>query len=85
MSVAEVKAGLLLAEQELAEQQAILVTVQEKLGEIATRTAGVVDGTGHEAAEATVASIRAATEAVEGVIPVIGNAIDQSQSYAASI
>ena len=84
-SVAEVKAAVDAALQQVSEGQAAIQAAREKLGEAQQSLAAALDGSGHDAVTTAYASLSQADQQLEECIGVTAAAVEQAQTYTANL
>lgn len=84
-SVAEVKAAIDAAMLHVQEGQQAVRAASDKLGEAQLSLAVAVDGSGHEAVGAAQAALTQAASELEECLGATLNAVDQAQSYTATL
>ncbi len=80
-SVAEVKAAVDAALQQVTEGQAAIQAAREKLGEAQQSLAAAFDGSASDAVGAAYASLSAADQALEDCLGATLLAVEQAQTY----
>jgi hypothetical protein len=84
-SVAEVKAAIDAALQQVTEGQAAIQAATDKLGEAQQSLAAALDGSGNDAVGAANASLAQASLELEECLVATFLAVEQAQSYAATL
>lgn len=84
-SVAEVKAAIEAAVQQINEGQGAVHAAHERLGEAQQSLAAAVEGSGHEAVALAQAALTQATTELEECLAATQSAVEQAQSYAATL
>lgn len=84
-SVAEVKSAIDAAIAQINEGQAAVQAASEKLAEAQQSLAAALEGSGHEAVGAAQASLFQATTDLEECLAATLAAVEQAQSYAATL
>jgi uncharacterized protein YukE len=84
-SVAEVKAAIDAAVQQVADGQAAVRVASEKLAEAQQNLAAAWDGSGHDAVGAAQAALAQATEDLEACLNATLAAVEQAQNYMATL
>ena len=84
-SVAEVKAAVEAAVQQVAESQAAIQAAREKLGEAQQSLAAALDGSVSDAVGAAHASLAQADQQLEECLGATLLAVDQAQTYTAAL
>jgi predicted nucleic acid-binding Zn-ribbon protein len=84
-SVAEVKAAVEAALQQVAEGQSAIQAAREKLGEAQQSLAAAFDGSGHDSVGAAHASLTQADQALEDCLGATLLAVEQAQTYTAML
>jgi uncharacterized protein YukE len=84
-SVAEVRAAVDAALQQVTEGQAAIQAAREKLGEAQQGLAAALEGSGHDAVGAAHASLSQADQQLEECLGATRLAIEQAQTYTATL
>lgn len=84
-SVAEVKAAVDAALQQVTEGQAAIQAAREKLGEAQQSLAAALDGSASDAVGAAHASLSAADQSLEECLGATLLAVEQAQTYTAML
>lgn len=84
-SVAEVKAAIDAAIQQVAEGQGAIGLASERLSEAQQSLAAALEGSGHEAVTTAQAAIAQAAVELEECLAATVIAVDQAQTYAANL
>ena len=84
-SVAEVKAAVDAALQQVSEGQAAIQAAREKLGEAQQSLAAALDGSGHDAVTSAYASLSQADQQLEECFSATQLAIEAAQNYTAML
>lgn len=84
-SVAEVKAAIDAALQQVSEAQAIMHAAVEKVGEAQQSLAAAMEGSGHDAVAGAQAALQQATTELDDFFGATQNAIEQAQAYGAAL
>jgi ribosome-binding protein aMBF1 (putative translation factor) len=84
-SVAEVKAAVDAALQQVSEGQAAIQAAREKLGEAQQSLAAALDGSGSDTVGAAHASLSQADQALEECLGATALAVEQAQTYTAML
>jgi uncharacterized protein YukE len=84
-SVAEVKAAIDAAMQHVLEGQQAVHAAGDKLGEAQSSLAAAVEGSGHESVTTAQAALAQAGTELEDCINATLNAVEQAQTYAATL
>ena len=80
-SVAEVRAAVDAALQQVTEGQAAIQAAREKLGEAQQSLAAALDGSANDAVGAAYASLSQADQQLEECLGATGMAVEQAQTY----
>ncbi|MDR7274535.1 hypothetical protein [Catenuloplanes atrovinosus] len=84
-SVAEVRAAIEAAIQQVTESQVAISAANEKLSEAQMSLASAWDGSGHQATQAAYASLQQATVDLENCYTATLAAVEQAQTYTATL
>lgn len=84
-SVAELKAAIDAALQQITEGQVAVQAATEKLGEAQQNLAAALDGSGHDAVSAAHASLAQANLELEECLTATLLAVEQAETYAATL
>jgi hypothetical protein len=84
-SVAELKAAINAALQQVSDAQVAVRGANEKLAEAQQSLAAALEGSGHEAVGAAQAALTQATDELEECMTATLTAVDQAQTYAATL
>lgn len=84
-SVAELKAAIAAAIQQVSDAQLAVRGANEKLAEAQQSLAAALEGSGHEAVGAAQAALTQATDELEECLTATLTAVDQAQTYAATL
>lgn len=84
-SVAELRAAVEAALQQVTEGQAAIQAAREKLGEAQQSLAAALDGSFHDAAGAAYASLSQADQQLEECFSATLLAVEQAQTYTATL
>ena len=84
-SVAEVRAAVDAALQQVTEGQAAIQAAREKLGEAQQRLAAALDGSGNDAVSSAHASLSQADQSLEECLGATSLAVEQAQTYTATL
>jgi uncharacterized protein YukE len=84
-SVAELKAAIDAAIQQITEGQAALRTASEQLAEAQQSLAAALEGSGHEAVGAAHAALSQAATDLEDCLTATLAAVEQAQTYVATL
>jgi uncharacterized protein YukE len=84
-SVAELKAAISAAIQQVGDAQTAVRGANEKLTEAQHSLAAALEGSGHEAVSAAQAALTQAADELEECLTATLTAVDQAQSYAATL
>ncbi|MDO3705863.1 MULTISPECIES: hypothetical protein [Micromonospora] len=84
-SVAELKAAIDVALQQIGDGQSAVQAAGEKLAEAQQTLAGALEGSGHETVEAAQASLTQASQELEECLAATLVAVEQAQLYVAAL
>lgn len=84
-SVAELKAAIDVALQQIGDGQTAVQAAGEKLAEAQQTLAGALEGSGHETVEAAQASLTQAAQELEDCLAATLTAVEQAQLYVAAL
>jgi uncharacterized protein YukE len=84
-SVAELKAAIDVALQQIGDGQTAVQAAVEKLSEAQQTLAGALEGSGHETVEAAQASLTQASQELEECLGATLVAVEQAQLYVATL
>lgn len=84
-SVAELKAAINAAIQQVSDAQVAVRGANEKLAEAQQSLAAALEGSGHEAVGAAQAALTQAADELEECLTATLTAVDQAQTYAATL
>ncbi|MBO4210463.1 hypothetical protein [Micromonospora echinofusca] len=84
-SVAELKAAIDIALQQIGDGQTAVQAASEKLAEAQQTLAGALEGSGHEMVEAAQASLTQASQELEECLAATLTAVEQAELYAANL
>lgn len=84
-SVAELKAAIDVALQQIGDGQTAVQAASEKLAEAQQTLAGALEGSGHETVEAAQASLTQAAQELEDCLAATLTAVEQAQLYVAAL
>ncbi|MEH1015084.1 hypothetical protein V6U90_18465 [Micromonospora sp. CPCC 206060] len=84
-SVAELKAAIDIALQQIGDGQAAVQAASEKLAEAQQTLAGALEGSGHETVEAAQASLTQASQELEECLAATLTAVEQAELYVSSL
>lgn len=84
-SVAELKAAIDVALQQIGDGQAAVQAASEKLSEAQQTLAGALEGSGHETVEAAQASLSQASQELEECLAATLTAVEQAELYVSTL
>jgi len=84
-SVAEVRAAIDAAIQQVNESQAAISEATEKISEAQVSLGAALDGSAHESTAAAYASLAQATSDLENCLAATHAAVEQAQTYTATL